>query len=151
MRKNAEDHIDIQRLMYRYARCADTRDYEGFTSVFCEDAVFDFSGREVTPRAAIQDMMLTLEKYTSTQHQVHNTLYEVDGDTAQGETYCLASHLFQEDGHTMKIDMGITYRDQLRRTPEGWRIALRAFILHWSRTVPVDTGEAPAKRWTAAR
>jgi hypothetical protein len=38
----------------------------------------------------------------------------------------------------MKIDMGITYRDQLRRTSGDWRIARRAFILHWTRTVPVE-------------
>ena len=30
------DHIAIQRLMYRYARCADHKDYEGFAAVFCE-------------------------------------------------------------------------------------------------------------------
>ena len=45
-----EDHIAIQRLMYRYAHCADNKDYAGFAEVFCDDAVFDYSGREVTPR-----------------------------------------------------------------------------------------------------
>jgi hypothetical protein len=30
-----EDFIEIQQLMYRYARCADQRDYAGFASVFC--------------------------------------------------------------------------------------------------------------------
>lgn len=138
MSTGTEDHIMIQRLMYRYARCADTKDYDGFASVFCEDAVFDFSGRRVTPLADIQEMMLALEKYTCTMHQVHNTLYDVEGDTAEGETYCLASHLVEEKGNTMKIDMGIIYRDRLRRTPEGWRIALREFNLLWSRTVRVD-------------
>ena len=135
---SVEDHIAIQRLMYRYARCADTKDYEGFAAVFCEDAVFDFSGRRVTPIAAIQEMMHALDKYASTQHHVHNTLYDVEGDDARGETYCLASHLVEEEGGRLKIDMGITYRDRLRRTPEGWRIALRVFVLHWSHTVPLE-------------
>ena len=136
---SVEDHIAIQRLMYRYAHCADNKDYAGFAEVFCDDAVFDYSGREVTPRAAIQDMMRTLDKYTSTLHQVYNTLYEVEGADAVGETYCLASHLYEARGTKMKIDMGITYRDRLRRTAEGWRIALREFNLHWSQTAPVDT------------
>ena len=133
-----EDHVAIQRLMYTYARCADTRDYAGFAEVFCEDAVFDFSGRVVTSLASIQDMMLALEKYRRTLHQVHNTLYEVDGDIASGETYCLASHLSDEDGRQVKIDMGIIYRDQLRRCGIGWQIARREFDLLWSQTGPVD-------------
>jgi len=132
------DHIAIQRLMYRYARCADRKDYAGFAEVFCADAVFDFSGRMVTSLAAIQDMMLALEKYTSTLHQVHNTLYEVEGDIATGETYCLASHLFKEQGDTLKIDMGIIYEDRLRRCVGDWRIERRKFRLLWSQTTPVD-------------
>jgi uncharacterized protein (TIGR02246 family) len=135
---SVDDHIAIQRLMYRYARCADQKDYAGFAEVFCEDAVFDFSGREVTPRSAIEAMMHVLDKYARTQHQVHNTLYEVEGDTATGETYCLAAHLLDQDGRVLKIDMGIIYEDRLRRTAAGWRIALRKFQLLWTQTSPVD-------------
>ena len=50
--------------MYQYARCADNRDYAGFADVFCEDAVFDFSGNLVTSLPAIQEMMHALDKYT---------------------------------------------------------------------------------------
>lgn len=135
---NPQDYIAIQRLMYRYASCADRKDYAGFAEVFCDDAVFDYSGKLVSPCSAIQEMMHALDKYSCTQHQVHNTLYEVDGDIAAGETYCLASHLLDEAGDTKKIDMGITYRDRLRRTSKGWRIEYREFNLLWSQTSPVD-------------
>ena len=138
MSTSIEDHIEIQRLMYRYARCADRKDYAGFSDVFCEDAVFDYMGEAVTPLSAIRDMMLALQKYKSTQHQVQNTLYDVDGDIATGETYCLASHLFDDNGVETKIDMGITYQDRLTRTPLGWRIQHRRFNLLWSQTSPVD-------------
>lgn len=136
---SVEDHVAIQRLMYRYARCADRKDYAGFAEVFCEDAVFDYSGRLVTPCSKIQEMMHALDKYSSTQHQVHNTLYDVEGDSAEGETYCLASHLLDDAGTTSKIDMAIIYRDQLQRTTGGWRIAHREFRLLWSQTEPVDS------------
>ena len=133
-----EDHIEIQRLMYRYARCADNRDYAGFADVFCEDAVFDFSGNIVTTLAAIQEMMHALDRYSSTLHQVTNTLYEVEGDRADGQTYCVACHLFQESGDTKKLEMGIIYHDQLRRTPSGWRIVQRIFKLLWAQTATID-------------
>ncbi|MEZ5572995.1 MAG: nuclear transport factor 2 family protein [Halioglobus sp.] len=135
---SVEDYIAIQRLMYRYARCADKKDYTGFNGVFCDDAVFDFSGTLVTTCSAIQQMMRNLEKFTRTLHQVHNTLYEVDGDTASGETYCIASHLFSEEAGETRIDMGIIYEDRLRRTQDGWRIEFRKFNLVWSQTAPVD-------------
>ena len=135
---SVEDQIAIQRLMYRYARCADRKDYKGFAEVFCEDAVFDYKGNPVTPYSAIELMMHALEEYTTTAHQVHNVFYEVDGDSAEGETYCLASHLFNGADGEMKLDMGIIYRDQLRRTATGWRIALREFDLLWTQTSAVD-------------
>lgn len=135
---NVQDHIAIERLMYRYARCADHKDYAGFGDVFTGDAVFDYSGREVAGLGSIREMMLALEKYHTTQHRVQNVLYDVNGDSAEGETYCVASHLIDEDGATHKIDMAIIYRDRLARTASGWRIALRRFELLWTRTSPVD-------------
>jgi ketosteroid isomerase-like protein len=135
---SASDHIEIQRLMYRYARCADSKDYAGFAAVFCADAVFDYLGTEVVSLAAIQQMMRVLDDYERTLHQVHNTLYEVEDDTATGETYCIASHLRAQGERTAKLDMGICYRDQLRRTSDGWRIAHRRFDLLWTQTTFVD-------------
>lgn len=135
----ARDHIAISRLMYRYARCADNKDYSGFAEVFTEDAVFLYAGEPVTPLSAIQEMMLALEKYTRTLHQVNNILYDVDGDIANGETYCLASHLYLQDDAQMKIDMGIIYRDTLVRTARSWRITRREFDLLWSSTSEVDS------------
>jgi uncharacterized protein (TIGR02246 family) len=138
---SAQDHIAIQRLMYRYARCADHKDYAGFSEVFCEDAVFVYRGEAIISLAAIQEMMLALETYRVTLHQVQNVLYDVSGinnDAAVGETYCLASHLFDDSGEVHKIDMGIIYKDKLRRTEQGWRIAHRDFSVLWSQTSSVD-------------
>jgi ketosteroid isomerase-like protein len=133
-----EDHVAIQRLMYAYARCADNKDYDGFADLFCADAVFVYRGENVTPLTAIQQMMQNLEKYRVTQHSVHNVLYEVDGDVARGQTYCLAAHLVDGDGVVDKIDMGIIYDDRLLRTGDGWRIQRRVFNLLWMQTTHVD-------------
>lgn len=135
---SVEDQLAVQRLMHRYARCADHKDYAGFAEVFCKDAIFLYMGEPVHSLAAIQEMMLTLEKYDVTMHQVQNVFYDVESDAAEGETYCIASHLHNNDGARQKIDMGIIYRDQLHRTAGGWRIAQREFNLLWSQTSTVD-------------
>lgn len=132
------DHTAITRLMYRYARCADEKDYAGFANVFCEDAEFIYLGDPVTPLAEIQAMMHALEKYSRTLHQVTNVLFDVEDEQASGQTYCLASHIFTEDGRAKKIDMGIIYTDELRKTAKGWRIARRDFDVLWTTTCEVD-------------
>ncbi|MDX1736472.1 MAG: nuclear transport factor 2 family protein [Halioglobus sp.] len=133
-----EDHIEIERLMYLYARCADHKDYDGFAGVFCDDAVFEYRGHEVSPLDAICELMHNLEKYPVTQHRVQNVLYDVDEDRAVGETYCLASHLLASGDGAEKVDMAIVYADELRRTGDGWRIARRAFNLLWTQTSRID-------------
>ncbi|MFK7978013.1 MAG: nuclear transport factor 2 family protein [Halioglobus sp.] len=132
------EHIAISRLMYRYAYCADHKDYAGFADVFSEDAVFLYMGAPVTSLQNIQEMMLALEKYSRTLHQVSNVLYDVVGDRASGETYCLASHIFTEDEQEKKIDMGIIYTDELRKTEVGWRIERREFDVLWTTTCDVE-------------
>lgn len=136
------DHIAITRLMYRYAQCVDKKTYAGLADVFCDDAVFMYMGEPVTPLASIQEMMLVLENYSSTLHRVSNVLFDVDGDQAKGQAYCLASHILIEDGQAKKIDMGIVYHDELFRTEQGWRIARREFELLWSDTCEVDVPNA---------
>lgn len=135
---SVEDHLAIERLMYLYARCADTKDYAGFSSVFSEAAVFEHMGNEVTPYTAIEQMMHALDNFGATMHQVTNVFYSVDGDKAEGETYCIAAHLSKEESGRSKIDMGIIYRDQLQREAGGWRITRRVFDLQWSQTTTLD-------------
>lgn len=133
-----EDHIAIERLMYTYARCADDKDYAGFARVFCQDAVFVYHGQDVTPLAAIQELMRNLESFQVTQHRVQNVLYDVQGDSASGTTYCLASHLVADDTPPLKVDMAVTYRDALRRESGCWLIARREFTVLWTQTTAVD-------------
>ena len=135
---SADDHIAIERLMYRYAQCADEKDYAGFSDVFCDDAVFVYAGNEITPLSEIQQLMHNLERYRTTQHRVQNVLYDVEDQRAVGTTYCLASHLLQEGVEVSKIDMAITYRDALRLEDGQWLIARRHFDLLWTQTSRVD-------------
>ncbi len=133
-----EDFIEIQQLMYRYARCADQRDYAGFSSVYAEDATLVFMGNEIVGLATIQKALTVLEKYKRTFHQVFNVDYQVDGHTATGETYCLAAHIMDGDTGEIKLDMGIRYKDKLTKEAKGWRIQVRELELVWTQTSAID-------------
>ena len=133
-----EDFIEIQQLMYRYARCADQRDYEGFASVYTEDATLVFMGNEMVGLATIQNALTALEQYKRTFHQVFNIDYQVDGHKATGETYCLAAHIMDGDTGEIKHDMAIRYKDKLTKEAEGWRIQVRELELVWTQTSAID-------------
>ncbi|MEM9255775.1 MAG: nuclear transport factor 2 family protein [Pseudomonadota bacterium] len=132
------DHYAIERLMLRYARCADRKDFDGFGEVFTADAVFVNGGEEVVSLPSIQAMMRALEDFPITLHQVSNVLYDITGDTAEGETYCRASHISPGSDTRSLLEMGIVYRDKLRRIDLGWRIARREFEVLWSQIVDVE-------------
>ena len=53
--------------------------------------------------------MQQLENYQSTMHQIMNVKENGKEDLYKGETYCVASHIFDKDGKTHKLDMGIIY------------------------------------------
>lgn len=129
-----EDFIEIQQLMYRYARCADQRDYAGFASVFTDGATLIFRGNEFNGLETIQKVLIDLEKYKRTLHQVSNIDYQVDGNKAVGETYCLASHIMDGDAGEIKLDMAIRYKDKLIKETEVWRINVRELELVWTQT-----------------
>ena len=133
-----EDFIEIQQLMYRYARCADHRDYAGFARVFTDDATLIYRGNAFAGLSTIQKILTDLEKYKRTLHQVSNTDYQVDGHKALGETYCLASHIMDGDAGEIKLDMAIRYKDKLIKEAEGWRIQGRELELVWTQTSAID-------------
>jgi 3-phenylpropionate/cinnamic acid dioxygenase small subunit len=140
------DQLALRELAYRYARAADRRDYETFRTVFTEDGrVAGFSGvpgesellYEMVGHDAICDGMRGLERYDTTFHFVGNQLVEVDGDTASGETYCVAHHLYDHAGVRMNYTMFIRYQDRYRRTGAGWRIRERLLALDFGRHAPI--------------
>lgn len=120
------DEREIARLVLNYARGADTRDGALFASVFTEDGVLELAGRETVGRDRLARIPDMLKAYEKTYHMVHNSLIDITGDTASGETYSASHHLRPIEKAAMSDRvMYITYRDSYVRTGEGWRIARR--------------------------
>jgi ketosteroid isomerase-like protein len=93
--------------------------------VFAEDGAFELgSGRAVVGREQLAAMFAkTLCAFTATSHHLSNVRIELEGDDrARSTAYVYAWHRAL-DGR--RIDAWGRYRDQLRRTGEGWRITVR--------------------------
>ena len=131
------DRLAIRELAERYARAVDRRDWELARALFSDDAVLVGPRFELVGRDAILRGLRSVERYRATFHAVTNQLVEIAGDEASGETYCLASHLFERDGAARKLDWGIRYQDRYRRVDGAWRIARRELVVDFEQELPL--------------
>jgi uncharacterized protein (TIGR02246 family) len=137
--EDAVDRLELRELVERYALGADTRDRELFGGVFTEDGVLATStGRRYEGR---EDVVATLDHldahYPRSMHFVGNHQVTLHDDTAAGLVYCLAHHVYASGGEDRDTLMVIRYRDEYRRTDDGWRIALRTLQIDWQEDRPL--------------
>ncbi|WP_042883123.1 nuclear transport factor 2 family protein [Cupriavidus necator] len=127
----------IHALTCRYAQAVDRRDFPKLADLFTPDARLCGPGFRMNGAQAIVDGMASLGQYSATQHHVHQQLVEVDGETAAGETYCIASHLYEQDNVPRKLDWGIRYQDRFVQWRGQWRIAARELVVDWTQDLPL--------------
>ncbi|UIF89915.1 nuclear transport factor 2 family protein [Cupriavidus sp. UYPR2.512] len=127
----------IHALTCRYAQAVDRRDFARLAEVFSPDARLTGPGFRMDGAQAIVDGMASLGQYSATQHHVHQQMVVLDGDTATGETYCVANHLYEQDGVPRKLDWGIRYQDRFERSQGQWRIAARELVVDWTQDLPL--------------
>src|SRR6201992_269960 len=102
----AADRLAIRELVDAYAHCADRRDAEGQMALFTEDTDFlvfmdahsDQPSQELHGRAALAPVFDNLNTYDVTTHFNGQSTIALDGDTATGESYCIAHHLHDVEG-----------------------------------------------------
>jgi hypothetical protein len=145
------DRLAIRDLVEGYAFRVDSDDPGSASELFSPDGelrIFERGRtepvRERTGREAIAAAMAGLDRYDTTLHVVGNHRVEIDGDAAEGETYCLAHHIHDiegADGDTAPHDyvMHIRYLDRFARTDEGWRIARRHLQVEFTEDRPIGT------------
>jgi SnoaL-like domain len=80
-----------------------------------------------------------IKRYPKTYHVLGQSTYEIDGDVATGEVYCMAHHLTPDPGADPPAGtnyvMFIRYDDEYRAGADGeWRIADRRVLIDWTET-----------------
>jgi hypothetical protein len=107
------DRLAIRELVDAYAHCADRRDAQGQKSLFTEDTHF----------------VVYMEGQGS-------STITLDGDHATGESYCIAHHLFTEDGERKLMVAWLRYVDTFVRAGDAWLFAERNLFVDWTETRP---------------
>ena len=70
--------------------------------------------------------------YDSTMHFIGNIDGNWSNNVYKGKTYCVASHIYSENGIKKKLDMGIVYEDTIVKKDGSMKFSERRFNLLWS-------------------
>lgn len=128
----------LERLVSTYSRAIDRRDFALLRSLYHDDAVEAhgemFSG---SPDGYVDFVRAALANYSATAHYVVNTLFELDGDRAEGETYKINYHR-TPGPDAREVITGSRSLDRFARRDGEWRFSGRSVVLDWARTQPAD-------------
>ncbi|MCU1398415.1 MAG: nuclear transport factor 2 family protein [Acidimicrobiales bacterium] len=144
-RPSEADRLALLDVAFAYARFADRIDAASLGALFVEQGTLRINRPGGAPpverngRDEIIAAIAGLERYDRTFHMIGNHYYDVDGDAATGEVYCIAHHVHGDVGSKVDHVMMIRYQDQYRRTSDGWRLLVRELAVDWTEERPVTT------------
>lgn len=141
------DILAIQNLLATYAFALDEKDYDALDDVFTPDATFDYTatGGVAGDWPKIKPWLAAaLARFPVTQHLVGLPRIRLAGDRATCSTMLFNPMVLKRESGDIIFFVGGTYRDELVRTPKGWRITRRVETDPWIKDLPSDFTPTPA-------
>ncbi|BCN70975.1 hypothetical protein RE943_44480 [Prescottella equi] len=146
------DKQEITEVLYRYARAVDRKDFDRVADCYFPDAIDNHGGYIGTVAGLIEDMKSRHATIDSSLHYVTNVLIDLDGDTADVESYCLY-YLRQAPavagGPQSRATVKCRYVDRFERRDGQWRIADRIVVFDESVTDEIVDALSPS--WVRSR
>ena len=96
-----------------YARYIDDKTFDRLPEIMLEDIRVSSEAFDVQGLDAFIEVLQQLHKYSATMHLVGNHFGEWRDGGYQGEIYCIANHIYEEDGVGRKWEVGIRYEDTI--------------------------------------
>jgi hypothetical protein len=162
------DRLDIQEVLYRYARGVDRRDWELVRSVYHVDAWDDHGNYKGDVDSFIENLKKRHAFIEQSMHVVTNCIIEFDGpDSAVVESYYITyqrllpgagqfrlNYLSREplgDDDAMQGQAIGRYVDRFERRDGTWRIARRTVVFEVYRGSPTVPGGGLKPNWVTPR
>ena len=119
----------INDCLTRYCRALDWIDEDLLRSCFIEDGFIDYGFYAGDAKGFIPAVM-EVEKGGHSWHLISNVAIEINGDKAEVESYGLTSggEITEAGIQDVNVYCG-RYHDEFSKTPEGWKVSRRLYIL----------------------
>ncbi|MEV4605048.1 nuclear transport factor 2 family protein [Amycolatopsis sp. NPDC049253] len=137
----AADRLAIRDLVDAWAHCADRRKPKDQAALLVPDGTVEVYQGDLTTSEPVQrlrghaelaEAFAALDNYDVTTHFNGQSTITLNGDRATGESYCLAHHLFLENGQRTLMVMSIRYLDTFARYEGRWLFEERKLVIDWT-------------------
>lgn len=128
------DRFAIEDLYDRQLAAAEAWDFAAYDTTFAPDAEIDLTDFGVPPQRypAYRAWLASLRPSMPHAQRIAGGLrLSLAGDQARTRVPVVCHVTMEQDGVRRLTTTGLFYDDQLRRTPDGWRIVARREELSW--------------------
>jgi SnoaL-like domain len=138
MTESAVDRLAVIETCTRMAWHADQGEWDALREVFAEEVLLDYTSLQGGDPATVpRDQLVEswaglLGKLAATQHLLTNHLVTVSGDTASCTAAFQATHLLPNAHGDPIWTLGGSYRFELVRDGERWRISALTMTATWA-------------------
>lgn len=140
--ERVEDREAIRTVIDTYFRAVDAADWALMASCYHPDAIDEHSGiYQGSIDGLVQWCIDNVEKeFASWMHFGAQSIIDIDGDSAQTETYAVAIHKAHPDANGFEADVvaGGRFFDRFERRNGQWKIAHRKLVISWIPSAPVS-------------
>lgn len=126
-------------LATRYAKLMDDKRFDLLHEIMASDIVIAAPEFECVGQAAFAEHCAgVLEKFSGTMHLIGNQSGTWDGEDYRGETYCVATHIYEEEGIARKWEVGIRYDDTIGKIDGKFKYSRRYLNIVWQADTPLQ-------------
>ncbi|MBY6411580.1 nuclear transport factor 2 family protein [Rhodococcus sp. BP-252] len=131
-------HRDITKLMARFARAIDLRDWELYRSVFTDEIEIDYTsyrpgnGGLFKAEDWVQRGRMLFPGLAASQHFLSNLDITVDGDDGTVVSYVRAEHVLPNTAGDAVFTIGGYYTDSVVRVGGEWKICRKQLTVLWN-------------------
>ena len=126
-------------LATHYAKLMDDKRFDLLHEALAEDIVIAAPEFECVGRAAFADHCAkVLSKFSATMHLIGNQNGDWNGEAYNGETYCVATHIYEEEGIARKWEVGIRYQDTIGKIDGEFKYSRRYLNIVWQADTPLQ-------------
>jgi hypothetical protein len=127
------DEFQLRKLVHGYCRAVDRGDLAKLRELYHSDAedahgafstgsADDFLGELAAARPYIRSM----------QHNITTVNFAIDGNSAEGEVYTIATHTFGAGDRDVDVVVGGRYLDKYEKRADTWKFIERTIVTDWA-------------------